>query len=141
MRHALRGRVRERGVGKASHEVLGGLLPPTPLSSSARRPQEAGLLGKDKYQQEPRAAGCRQSAPRLGRRGFQWLRAPPQQSSATADQSRTGLHPNPPPTQPEKFYLPGMMTSGNPNFLVIANPLLNIMGFSLRICSMSPRRS
>lgn len=33
------------------------------------------------------------------------------------------------------------MTSGNPNFLVIANPLLNIIGFSLRICSMSPRRS
>lgn len=42
---------------------------------------------------------------------------------------------------PKQFFLPGMMTSGNPNFLVIANPLLNIMGFSLRICSMSPRKS
>lgn len=45
------------------------------------------------------------------------------------------------PPQALKFCLPGMMTSGNPNFLVIANPLLNIMGFSLLICSMSPRRS
>lgn len=45
------------------------------------------------------------------------------------------------PARTPEFCLPGMMTSGNPNFLVVANPLLNIMGFSLLICSMSPRRS
>lgn len=58
-----------------------------------------------------------------------------------APEMSSELHPPNPSPSPKKFCLPGMMTSGNPNFLVIANPLLNIIGFSLLICSMSPRRS
>ena len=36
---------------------------------------------------------------------------------------------------------PGMMTSGKPSLRVMATPLLNMSGFSLRTCSMSPLSS
>lgn len=43
--------------------------------------------------------------------------------------------------QPDVEILPGMITSGKPSLRVMATPRLKIIGFSLRIFSVSPLSS